>query len=383
MKLPFKENLILILAIFIFLFIELGVFVNVAPDNLFLAQLFSTKRIKLGTPNGGEEWKTGESYQISWTSRGIDRIGLVLFRGAEPKWIAKNIESKEGKYDWQIFIWEEPSQDYRVAIFEYPWKKGNKIDYSDKAFTIIGPKFASCDTVSLKTEWPYLSSDFPNLRKVFITNQKWTGDLGGLEGADEKCQTEAEKAGFAGSWKALLGDDRALAIDRLKLDGVFVEAEIAATLTEGKTCHRLLGENFEKFLEKFSNLWVVNREKLSEGFLNSFSNIWLGRINDASPKDCLTITIQYPSKIISENYSFTTTCQNWSQEDDKILGYPPTGRYTPEYPKCYTPYGKLIDAVGQAGLSSGLTGGGAGTNSFTPSQGKYCENYQKLLCIEQ
>jgi hypothetical protein len=383
MKLPFKENLILFLAILIFLFIELGVFAEIGSDNLFLAQLFSIKRIKVLTPNGGENWDAGQTYKISWTMRGIDKVGIVLFKGESPEWIIKNIPAKDGKYEWQIPSWQEPSRNYKIAIFEYPWQKGNKIDYSDQDFTISGTKFASCDTLSLIGEYPYLASNFPNLRKVFITIGTWKGNLGGLEGADEKCQKEAEKEGFSGTWKALLGDDRTLAIDRLKLDGVFVEAEVAAILPGGQTCHRLLGENFEKFLEKFSNLWVVNREKLSEDFLRDFSNLWLGRINDKSPKDCIYITSQYPSKVLAENYSFTTTCQNWTEEDEKIKGYPPIARYTPEYPKCYTSYGKSTNAVGQAGLSSGLTGGGIGGNSFTPSQGKTCDTYQKLLCVEQ
>ncbi len=383
MKLPFKENLILIVAIFIFLFIELGVFSQISLDNIFLAQLFSNKKIVVTTPNGGEEWKTEKTNSITWVASGVEKVGIVLFKGDQPKWIAKNIDAKLGRYEWDIFSWEEPSQDYKIAVFEYPWQKGNKIDYSNKTFTLIGPKFSSCDNLSIKTEWPFITSDIPNLRKVFITSSTWKGNLGGLEGADAKCQEEANKNDLTGNWKALLGDDKTLAIERLKLDGTFIEAEIAATLPEGKTCHRLLGENFEKFLEKFSNLWVVNREKLSEDFLKNLSSIWLGKINEASSKECLIISSDYPSKVLAENYSFTATCENWTSENYRVPGYPKQGNYTPEYPKCYTSAGKSTNAVGQAGLSSGLTGKGTSASSFSLSQGKSCDTYQKLICVEQ
>jgi len=376
----FVQGLILIISLLIFLFLEVGIISQIGSDNVFLAQMFSIKSLKVLSPNGGEEWKTGETNTIKWTSRGIDRVGIVIFDGQEPKWIAKNVDAKEGKYDWNIFIWEEPSENYRIAVFEFSWKKGNKIDYSDNAFTVVGPKYVSCDSLSVGAEWPYLASDFPNLRKVFVTNNRWTGNLGGLAGADEKCQKEAEKLELPGTWKAFLGDDRTLAIERLKLDGVFVEAERAATLSGGKTCHRLLGENFEKFFEKFFSLNVMNQKQLSEDFFKGFSNLWLGRVKDASPKDCVVISSQYPSKVMAENYSFTSTCENWTVDNDEIPGYPPVKRpYTPEYPKCYLSSGKTTNAVAQGGLSAGLNT----NNTFSPYLGKYCSTWQRLLCVEQ
>jgi hypothetical protein len=40
---------------------------------------------------------------------------------------------------------------------------------------------------------------------VFITSTHYTGDLGGLAGADEKCQTHADSADLGGTFKAWLG----------------------------------------------------------------------------------------------------------------------------------------------------------------------------------
>jgi hypothetical protein len=350
--------------------------------------IFWKKEIEIEFPKGLIEIKAGQTYQIIWKSKKIERVGIVLFKGNSPQWIAKDISAGERKYNWEIFVFQEPGQDYKIAIFEYPWKKGNKIVYSDTAFTIIGPKFASCDYLSIRAEWPYVPSDYPNLRKVFITLKKWQGDLGGLEGADKKCQTEAEEKGLGGKWMALLGDDRTSVQERLRIDGVFVDATEAIPLPEkGKVCHRLLGENWEKFLAKFSLPGLVAQEKIKEDFLSLWTNIWLGRLAPSVKQDCLFIGQAYPIKFRPVDYSFTVTCQNWTRAEDIISGYSPY--YSPDqikngkFPKCYTPEGASIEVVGMGGLASGLTGEPLIENSLTHSQGKYCSTLQRLLCVEQ
>jgi len=44
-------------------------------------------------------------------------------------------------------------------------------------------------------------------RLVFVTSDQYTGDLGGLAGADAKCQALAERAGLPGTYMAWLSDD--------------------------------------------------------------------------------------------------------------------------------------------------------------------------------
>ena len=41
---------------------------------------------------------------------------------------------------------------------------------------------------------------------VFVTSMKYDGNLGGLGGADERCEALAEAAGLGGEWLAWLGD---------------------------------------------------------------------------------------------------------------------------------------------------------------------------------
>ncbi len=347
-----------------------------------------TKDIDLISPNGREEWRIGESYKIKWDSQGVDKVGIVLFKGTEPKWIAKNIVAENEEYDWEIHPGQDYRDDYWIAIFEYPWQEGNIIDYSDGAFAVVFPEFATCDSISLQNEWPYLPSDYPDLRKVFITEDKYKGDLGGLTGANEKCQKTAEDLGYEGSWIAFIGgdSDQETAVQRLEdtergLEGTFVDAQAEAELLRGATCHRILGKDFTEFSKKFSSPIVINRGKFRDAFFQKFGEVWLGRVSTKSKKNCESIAsvIADPYTPLAEKYTFTTTCQNWTRGEQYVEGYPvPIGHSKPTFPTCYTLQGESTDAV-----ASGALGIGQADNYFTPYQTRYCGSLQRLMCIQE
>ncbi len=52
-------------------------------------------------------------------------------------------------------------------------------------------------------------------KRAFITSLKYNGNLGGLAGADAKCQARADAAGLGGTWKAWLSDSKTSASSRL------------------------------------------------------------------------------------------------------------------------------------------------------------------------
>jgi hypothetical protein len=54
------------------------------------------------------------------------------------------------------------------------------------------------------------------IRYVFVTASARDGILGGLSGADSKCQTEATNAGLTGTYKAWLSDATTSAANRLE-----------------------------------------------------------------------------------------------------------------------------------------------------------------------
>ena len=58
--------------------------------------------------------------------------------------------------------------------------------------------------------------------RIFVTSQAYDGALGGLSGADTKCQMAASAAGLAGTWKALLSTKMQSAKGRLRVAGPVV-----------------------------------------------------------------------------------------------------------------------------------------------------------------
>ena len=369
-------------------FIGLGIIILVA---VFIFYLFSekAKSLEVFFPVGGEELLIGETYEITWRSKNIEKIGIVLLEGEEPIWIARNIDANIGRYEWKV----QPGQDYRknywIAIFEFPWQKGNPLNYPSSHFSIIYDSFDNCDSISIANEWPYLPSDFPGLRRVFITKGTYAGNLEGIEGADRICKEEAKQSGLEGEWQAFIGGDRdeETAIERLKrtqrgLGGIFIEAEPVYEMERGDTCHRLLAKDFEGFLAFFTNFTYENEKILSSSFFQKLSNLWIGRITIESAKNCVGVTILSATRAsLAEQYSFTATCQSWASSQKIVRGYPvPRDEEKPDFPTCYTPEGVLTDAVSIAGLSSGIR---IEESIFSYNSVKACDTRQYILCIEK
>lgn len=66
--------------------------------------------------------------------------------------------------------------------------------------------------------------------QIFITPTTYNGNLGGLSGADTRCQTEAGALGYAGSWKAVMSDSSTNAKDRLTITYPVVRASGGTTV---------------------------------------------------------------------------------------------------------------------------------------------------------
>lgn len=67
-----------------------------------------------------------------------------------------------------------------------------------------------------------------NVKRVFVTNTKYRGDMGGVAGADAVCTANAKDAGLGGSWIAWLSTSGAggtRAIDRIEHDGPYVRLD--------------------------------------------------------------------------------------------------------------------------------------------------------------
>jgi len=356
---------------------------------LFLG--FSARNVELVQPLGRESWEIGQTYEIKWDAVGVERVGIVLFNGNEPNWIAENVPASKGVYEWKIPAGHEYGSNFWIAVFEYPWRSKNEISYSTGSFSITFPEAASCDFLSVQEEWPHLASDIPDVRKVFITKETFRGDLGGLEGANEKCELSAADQGYEGNWVAFIGGEAPenTAIKRLErtengLNGIFIDAEPSSTLLRGANCHRLLGKNFNEFLAKLSDPKVVNEQRLSKTFLNGLESLWLGRIDDNSKRSCLFISSSgYLNVDSTEKYSYTVSCQDWTYEGKLVGGYDRFSGLDDSFPSCYTPTGEFVYATGSGGLSSSLEDEKEENSYYIVDAGKYCSTKQHLLCIEE
>lgn len=58
----------------------------------------------------------------------------------------------------------------------------------------------------------------PLPRRIFVTSSAFSGDLGGLSGADLKCQTAADGADLGGAWTAWVSTNTVNAVDRIPDD---------------------------------------------------------------------------------------------------------------------------------------------------------------------
>ena len=61
--------------------------------------------------------------------------------------------------------------------------------------------------------------------RIFVSSTRFTGDFGGLAGADESCNALAEQAGLTGTWKALLSGSNDDAKSRLAIEAAVIRMD--------------------------------------------------------------------------------------------------------------------------------------------------------------
>jgi hypothetical protein len=88
--------------------------------------------ITVNSPNGGEQWQTGSTYAITWTSSGITgNVVIDLYRGTSFDCNITTTPVDTGSFDWNIPISFTNADDYKVLVYQDTIE-----DYSDNYFTI-------------------------------------------------------------------------------------------------------------------------------------------------------------------------------------------------------------------------------------------------------
>ena len=107
-----------------------------------------TFHLCLLSPNGGERWKTGKSYEIKWESEGIDKIAIEIVNWSSlpgsSATIVKDFPANLGKYLWfipsdisELYPAWRPGDKFTISILEKQPGGGYKsLDGSDDYFII-------------------------------------------------------------------------------------------------------------------------------------------------------------------------------------------------------------------------------------------------------
>ena len=125
---------------------------------------------------------------------------------------------------------------------------------------------------------------------IIVSSLKWTGAMGGLKGADAKCQQSAINAGLTGTWKAVMSDSSTSATSRLpnipyyNMNGLLV-ANNKADLFDGT---------------------IANFVNIDEnGNVIASGHVWTGSKSDGTPVN--------PGDL-------NTVCHNWGWVSDGYFG---------------------------------------------------------------
>jgi hypothetical protein len=100
-------------------------------DEVF--SIIAAPTLKVTSPNGGEQWKTGSSYNITWTYEQVSGdIVIDLYRGSSFDLNIGTAAVETGNFNWTIPVDFTLGNDYKILLH-----KDTAEDYSDAEFTII------------------------------------------------------------------------------------------------------------------------------------------------------------------------------------------------------------------------------------------------------
>jgi hypothetical protein len=94
--------------------------------------------IQVCSPNGGESWYRGGTYDIAWISSNITKVKIDLQKGTSSTPIASSVAASTGYgyYEWNIPATLAIGSDYKICISDA--ENPSVTDTSDANFTIYG-----------------------------------------------------------------------------------------------------------------------------------------------------------------------------------------------------------------------------------------------------
>jgi|GEM_PF-1529063 len=208
-----------------------------------------------GTSSGSETFLTEVGNVLTYTNSGLTNGITYYYKVAAKNSVGIGTQSTEssattfttpsapqtlvasaGKQK-VILTWTAPSSTGGSAVTNYEIYRGttsggetllteigNVLTYSDAGLsngTAYYYKVAAKNAVGIGTQSTESSATtLSEWRRIFVTSTTYTGNLGGLSGADTSCQTRANALSLGGTWKAWLSSETVNASDRLYHDTV-------------------------------------------------------------------------------------------------------------------------------------------------------------------
>ncbi len=150
------------------------------------------KSITVISPNGGEKWIMGRTYDITWTSQGVDWVMIVL-QGPSSRTITAETSASSGKYSWTLPTDLQPGDTYKILIGDTATSLS---DESDDYFSIIvEPDISASFT---KTDFEYDSSQLQIFGQVAKDGETYYANLDGS--SDHTYTTSKRYCSFDGEY---------------------------------------------------------------------------------------------------------------------------------------------------------------------------------------
>jgi|GEM_PF-2634473 len=94
--------------------------------------------ITVTSPNGGENWRLGETHNITWTTTpGVGNLQIHLYRGGTMVQVLSASYQNVSPFSWTISGSLTPASDYRIGMSEVG--DGDPSDFSNNYFTLSSP----------------------------------------------------------------------------------------------------------------------------------------------------------------------------------------------------------------------------------------------------
>ena len=95
--------------------------------------------ITITSPNGGEQWTQGSTYNITWISNGVDNVTIELDKATPNKGhnLTYSVPASTNSFSFTLDPTTPVGSDYKIAIWDA--KNTRIIDFSDNYFSIGAP----------------------------------------------------------------------------------------------------------------------------------------------------------------------------------------------------------------------------------------------------